>query len=55
MRTFEDTIRVRSYELDALGHVNHAVYLNYLEQARYDAMEAGGFPHTEVFAKGWGS
>lgn len=54
MRTFETTLRVRSYELDALGHVNHAVYLNYLEQARYDAMEAGGFPHTAVLGRGWG-
>jgi YbgC/YbaW family acyl-CoA thioester hydrolase len=54
MRTFDDTLRVRSYELDALGHVNHAVYLNYLEQARYDAMAAGGFPHSEVLGRGWG-
>jgi YbgC/YbaW family acyl-CoA thioester hydrolase len=54
MRTFEVTLRVRSYELDALGHVNHAVYLSYLEQARYDAMEEGGFPHTEVLGRGWG-
>jgi acyl-CoA thioester hydrolase len=54
MRTFDNTLRVRSYELDALGHVNHAVYLSYLEQARYDAMEAGGFPHTEVLGRGWG-
>jgi YbgC/YbaW family acyl-CoA thioester hydrolase len=27
-------IRVRSYELDAFGHVNNAVFLNYLEYAR---------------------
>lgn len=46
-------LRVRSYELDALGHVNHAVYLNYLEQARYDALEAGGFPPAEMEARGW--
>ncbi|MEX0856072.1 MAG: thioesterase family protein [Gemmatimonadota bacterium] len=54
MPSFETRIRVRSYELDGLGHVNHAVYLNYLEQARYDAMEAGGFPHTAVLGRGWG-
>lgn len=54
MPLFESRIRVRSYELDGLGHVNHAVYLNYLEQARYDAMEAGGFPHTAVIGRGWG-
>jgi len=27
-------IPVRSYELDSFGHVNNAVYLNYLETAR---------------------
>ena len=27
-------IAVRSYELDSFGHVNNAVYLNYLEIAR---------------------
>lgn len=26
--------RVRSYELDSFGHVNNAVFLNYLEYAR---------------------
>jgi acyl-CoA thioester hydrolase len=54
MQTFDTSIRVRSYELDALGHVNHAVYLNYLEQARYDVMESGGYPHSEVLGRGWG-
>jgi len=27
-------VRVRTYELDSFGHVNNAVYLNYLEEAR---------------------
>ena len=27
-------IRVRTYEVDGFGHVNNAVYLNYLEEAR---------------------
>lgn len=51
---FTTTFRVRSYELDALGHVNHAVYLNYLEQARFDALAAGGFPLAEMAARNWG-
>jgi len=29
-------ITVRGYELDSYGHVNHAVYLNYMEQARWE-------------------
>jgi acyl-CoA thioester hydrolase len=29
-------VRVRFHEVDALGHVNNAAYLNYLEQAAID-------------------
>jgi acyl-CoA thioester hydrolase len=32
----EGFIRVRFHEVDALGHVNNAAYLNYLEQAAID-------------------
>lgn len=46
--------RVRSYELDALGHVNHAVYLNWFEQARYDALEASGLSPAELLRREWG-
>ena len=31
---FAATVRVRSYELDSFGHVNNAIYLQYLEYAR---------------------
>ena len=53
MKEFVRDVTVRSYELDALGHVNHAVYLNYLELARYDALEAGGFPPSALAREGW--
>jgi YbgC/YbaW family acyl-CoA thioester hydrolase len=33
---FEYSFNVRGYELDSYGHVNHAVYFNYLEQARWE-------------------
>lgn len=33
---FETFVRVRFHETDALGHVNNAAYLNYLEQAAID-------------------
>lgn len=33
---------VRFSELDPYGHVNHAVYLNYLEMGRIDALTALG-------------
>jgi acyl-CoA thioester hydrolase len=33
---FETYVRVRFHEVDSLGHVNNAAYLNYLEQAAID-------------------
>lgn len=33
------TVRVRSYECDSYGHVNNAVYLNYLEYARHEFLK----------------
>ena len=52
-RTFESDFRVRSYELDGFGHLNHAVYLNYFEQARYDALTAGGFGLEKLAESNW--
>jgi YbgC/YbaW family acyl-CoA thioester hydrolase len=54
MTPFETRLRVRSYELDGLGHVNHAVYLNYFELARFEALEAGGWAAHRMDEKGWG-
>jgi acyl-CoA thioester hydrolase len=36
------TVRVRTYELDSFGHVNNAVYLNYLEEARSEFLKQMG-------------
>lgn len=33
---FETYVRVRFHEIDGLGHMNNAAYLNYLEQAALD-------------------
>jgi len=35
-------LQVRSYEVDFYGHVNNAVYLNYLEYGRVKALEITG-------------
>ncbi|TVP78589.1 MAG: acyl-CoA thioesterase [Gemmatimonadales bacterium] len=51
---FSSSFRVRSYELDGLGHLNHAVFLNWYEQARFDALEGAGFPPGELAREGWG-
>jgi YbgC/YbaW family acyl-CoA thioester hydrolase len=54
MKTFSQRLKVRSYELDAQGHVNYAVYLSYLEYARVATMEELGIPFQDYFKKGMG-
>jgi YbgC/YbaW family acyl-CoA thioester hydrolase len=51
-RVFETRFRVRSYELDSLRHVNNAVYLQYFEQARMEALHATGYPLERLFSMG---
>ena len=50
----ETEIEVRSYELDSFGHANHAVFLNYLEHGRFQALRDWGFPYEALVARGWG-
>lgn len=50
----ETPIIVRSSELDSFGHVNHAVFLNYFEHARFEALEAAGFSWSVLEERGWG-
>ncbi|HEY9697162.1 MAG TPA: thioesterase family protein [Trichocoleus sp.] len=40
---FITRLRVRHYEMDALGHVNNAIYQHYLEQAAIEHSESLGF------------
>lgn len=44
--------RVRHHQLDPLGHVNNATYLNYLEQAAIDHAAAGGYDVERLRALG---
>jgi YbgC/YbaW family acyl-CoA thioester hydrolase len=37
-------VSIRRHETDSFGHVNNAVYLNYLEEANCDIMEQLGIP-----------
>ena len=46
-------IQARAYELDSFGHVNHAVHINYFEQARFEALAACGFAYDELARRGW--
>jgi acyl-CoA thioester hydrolase len=43
LRPPSTTIKVRFHELDPYGHVNHAVYLSYFEQARVDLLDHIGY------------
>lgn len=49
---FAAHFKVRHYEMDALGHVNNAVYLHYLEQAAYEHSAAAGFSDARTRALG---
>ena len=35
----ESTIKIRGYHIDHFGHVNHARYIEFLEEARWNYME----------------
>jgi acyl-CoA thioester hydrolase len=45
-------IRVRTYELDSFGHVNNAVYLNYLEEARSEFLRQVGLSFHDLERSG---
>lgn len=50
---FESQHQVRSYECDLYGHVNNAVYLNYMEFARTAVLETKGIPLDKLKDMGW--
>jgi acyl-CoA thioester hydrolase len=47
-------IRVRFHECDPLGHVNNAVYLQYLEDAAIRHAAAAGWPESRLRAEAGG-
>ena len=47
------TLKVRHYEVDQYGHVNHANYVHYLETARVEALEAVGLALPEMRRQGY--
>lgn len=46
--THRTRMKVRGYELDSYRHVNHAVYLNYLEQARWEFLAEHGLTLSKL-------
>ena len=55
MTTFEHELEVRFRDCDGLGHVNNAVYLTYLEQARVAFWQrltgVSGIPRSFIVAR----
>jgi len=46
--------RVRHYELDVLGHVNNAVYVQYMQEAAIEGSTRAGFGPDWYRARGTG-
>lgn len=49
---FNVRVAVRGYELDMNGHLNHAVYLQYAEHARWELVRAAGISLETLRAVG---
>lgn len=47
------SLTVRSYECDAYGHLNNAIYLHYLEFARPESIRANGISFADLRAAGY--
>lgn len=52
MKFYEETIKVRGYELDSLGHVNQAQYLLYAESVRWNHFLSVGITLDKLY-KEW--
>jgi acyl-CoA thioester hydrolase len=51
---FDYPVLIRESHLDTLGHVNNAVYLELLEEARWEMLTAGGFGMRHIQESGLG-
>lgn len=49
---FKIELQVRDYECDMQGHVNNAVYLNYLEHGRHEALKNIGLDFADFVSRG---
>jgi acyl-CoA thioester hydrolase len=49
---FQLEFQVRDYECDMQGHVNNAVYLNYLEHCRHEFIKTLGLDFSELVRRG---
>ena len=49
---FRIECQVRDYECDMQGHVNHAVYLHYLEHCRHEFLKEHGLEFVDLVRRG---
>ncbi len=49
---YQEEMQVRDYECDMQGHVNNAVYLNYLEHCRHEYMKEFGLDFSRLVQRG---
>lgn len=49
---YQFDFQVRDYECDLQGHVNHAVYLHYLEHCRHQYLKEYGLDFAELVQRG---
>jgi acyl-CoA thioester hydrolase len=52
LRGHRTEVTVRGYEIDALGHVAHTVYLQYAEHARWECLRAAGLTVQSLLTAG---
>jgi acyl-CoA thioester hydrolase len=50
--THRTEVTVRGYEIYALGHVRHTVYLDYAEHARWECLRAAGLSAQTLLTNG---
>jgi acyl-CoA thioester hydrolase len=46
-------LEIYSYQIDLLGHVNNAVYIQWMEIGRTKLLEAIGLPTQQIFQQGF--
>jgi acyl-CoA thioester hydrolase len=46
-------LEIYSYQIDFIGHVNNAVYVQWMEIGRTKLLEAVGMPTHEIFKQGF--
>lgn len=51
--TYTSELTVRTYECDSYGHVNNAVYLNYLEYGRMEYLHQIHFAYQKLVSEGY--